>query len=132
MRKKYIVLVLIPLLIIHLCGCYSLREISEDEMVGLKEGSDLIVYTKDSTIYSFKDSEYHISNDSLYGKGYVKFDDNSAFKVAIENTIALKSIKSIERNELNPVTTTLLIVGSAVLVVGGVFFIALVIGLSGR
>jgi hypothetical protein len=109
-----------------------MREIPKDEIAGLKEGGDLIVYTNDSNIYSFKDSEYHISNDSLYGKGYVKFDDNSAFKVAIENTIGLKNIKAIERDELNPVTTTLLIVGSAVLVVGGVFFIALVIGLSGR
>ncbi len=132
MRKKYFALVLIPLLLIHLCGCYSLREISKDEIAELKEGGDLVVYTKDSTIYSFKDSEYHISNDSLYGKGYVKFDDNSAFKVAIENAIALKKIKVIERDELNPVTTTLLIVGSVLVTVGGVLFLALVIGLSGR
>ena len=132
MCKKYIVLVLIPLLLIHLCGCYSLREISKDEMVGLKEGGDLIVYTKDSTIYSFKESNYHISNDSLYGKGYVKFNDNSGFKVAIENTIALKNIKAIERDELNPVTTTLLIIGSVILTVGGVLFIAFAIGMSGH
>ena len=132
MCKKYIVFVLIPALIIQLYGCYSLREISKDEMVGLKEGGDLIVYTKDSTIYSFKESNYHISNDSLYGKGYVKFNDNSGFKVAIENTIALKNIKAIERDELNPVTTTLLITGSVILVVGGVFFIAFAIGMSGH
>ena len=132
MCKKYIVLVLIPLLLIHLCGCYSLREISKDEMVGLKEGGDLIVYTKDSTIYSFKESNYHISNDSLYGKGYVKFNDNSGFKVAIENTIALKNIKAIERDELNPVTTTLLIIGSVILTVGGVLFIAFAIAMSGH
>ena len=132
MCKKYIVLVLIPLLLIHLSGCYSLREISKEEMAGLKEGGDLIVYTKDSTIYSFKESNYHISNVSLYGKGYVKFADNSAFKVAIANTIALKNIKAIERDELNPVTTTLLIVGSVVLVVGGVFFIAFAIAMSGH
>ena len=132
MCKKYIVFVLIPALIIQLYGCYSLREISKDEMVGLKEGGDLIVYTKDSTIYSFKESNYHISNDSLYGKGYVKFNDNSGFKVAIENTIALKNIKAIERDELNPVTTTLLIIGSVILVVGGVFFIAFAIGMSGH
>ena len=132
MHKKYIVFVLIPALIIQLYGCYSLREISKDEMVGLKEGGDLIIYTKDSTIYSFKESSYHISNDSLYGKGYVKFNDNSGFKVAIENTIALKNIKAIERDELNPVTTTLLITGCVILVVGGVFFIAFAIGMSGH
>lgn len=131
MCKKYFVLVLIPLLLIHLSGCYSLREISKDEMLELKEGDDLIVYTKDSTIYSFKESNYYISSDSLYGKGYVKFADNSGFKVAIENTIALKNITAIERDELNPVTTTLLIIGCTLLVVGGVFLIALANALSG-
>lgn len=132
MCKKYIVLVLIPLLLIQLYGCYSMREIFKDEIEGLKEGGDLIVQTKDSTIYFFKESNYHISNDSLYGKGEVKFSNDSDFKVGIEKTIALNSIKTIERDELNPVTTTLLILGSVIVTVGGVFFIALVIGLSGR
>ena len=38
MRKKYIVSVLIPSLLIQLYGCYSMKEISKDEMAGLKEG----------------------------------------------------------------------------------------------
>jgi len=116
MCKKYIVLVLIPLLLIHLCGCYSLREISKDEMVGLKEGGDLIVYTKDSTIYSFKESNYHISNDSLYGKGYVKFSDDSDFKVEIEKSIALTNIEYVQENEMNAAGTTWLIVGGILLI----------------
>ena len=125
MHKKYIVVVLIPSLLIHLCGCYSMREISKDEIAGLKDGGDLIVFTKDSTIYSFKESNYHISNDSLYGKGYVKFTEDSDFKVVIENTIALTNIESVQQDELNPVTTTLLIFGSilvVVVVVGGILW----------
>lgn len=132
MRKKYIVLVLVSLLLVHLCGCYSMREISKDEIAELKEGGDLVIYTKDSTIYSFQESEYQVSNDSLYGRGYVKFTKNSAFKVPIEHSMALKNIIAIERDELNPVTTTLLIMGSMLLAVGGGFLIALAMGMSGR
>ena len=114
MRKKYIVSVLIPALLIQLYGCYSMTEISKDEMSGFKEGGDLTIYTKDSTIYSFEESNYHISNDSLYGKGYVKFSEDSDFKVATEGTIALTNIETIQQDEFNWVTTSLLI-GSCVL-----------------
>jgi len=118
MRKKYIVSLLIPALLIQFCGCYSMKEISNDELAGLKDGGDLIVYTKDSTIYSFEESNFHISNDSLYGKGYVKFSDDSDFKVEIEKSIALTNIESIQQDELNAVNTTLLVIGSVLLVVG--------------
>jgi hypothetical protein len=122
MHKKYIVSVLIPVLLIELCGCYRMKEISKDEMVVLKEGGDLIVYTKDSTIYSFKESNYLFSNDSLYGKGYVKFNEDADFKVGIEKSIALTNIEKVQQDELNPTNTTWLIIGGilsiAVVVLG--------------
>lgn len=114
MFKKYIASVLIPALLIQLYGCYSMTEFSKNEMSGFKEGGDLIVYTKDSTIYSFEDSNYHISNDSLYGKGYVKFSEDSDFKVATEGAIALTNIETIQQDEFNWINTSLLI-GSCVL-----------------
>jgi hypothetical protein len=102
-----------------------MQDISKDEMAGLQDGDDLIVHTKDSTIYSFKKSNYHISNDSLYGKGYVKFNDDSDFKVETEGTIALSNIESLQQNEMNPVNTTLLVIGSVVLALGVGILIAL-------
>jgi hypothetical protein len=119
MHKKYIVSILIPALLIQLSGCYRLRELSKDEMAVLKEGGDLIVYTKDSTIYSFKESDYHFSNDSLYGKGYVKFNEDADFKLPIEKSIALTNIESVQQDELNPTGTTWLIIG-------GILFAAIV------
>jgi hypothetical protein len=112
MPKKYIISVLIPAILIQLCGCYSMRELSKDEITDLKEGGDLIIYTKDSNIYSFKDSDYHISSDSLYGKGYIKFNKDSDFKVEIEKSIALANIAAIQRDEINSSGTTWLIIGS--------------------
>jgi len=124
MRKKYIVFVLIPALLIQLYGCYSLQHIYRDELTGLQDGGDLIVYTRDSTTYSFEESNYHISNDTLYGKGYVKVNEDSDFKVATEGSIALTNIEYIEQEEVNPVTTSLLVIGS-ILFAAGVGFIIL-------
>jgi hypothetical protein len=127
MRKKYIVSVLIPALLIQLYGCYSMQEISKDEMVRLQNGDDLIVHTKDSTIYFFEESNYHISNDTLYGKGYIKFNENADFKVETENTIALTNIESVQQDEINPVTTALLTVGIVLVTLFGAFLIAFAI-----
>ena len=131
MRKKYIVTGLIPALLIQLSGCYSMKEISKDEIAGLKEGGDLIVYTKDLTIYSFEESNYHISNDSLFGKGYVKFSKVDDFKVPVEGSIALTKIESIQQDELNPTNTTWLIIGGILFVVAVGSFIAFAEAMSG-
>ena len=95
-----------------------MQGISKEELVGLKDGGDLHVVTKDSTIYFFKESNYHISNDSLYGKGYVKSSEDSDFNVEIESVIALTSIETIQQDELNPFTTTLLVIGIILVAVG--------------
>ena len=131
MCKKYIVFVLMPALLIQLYGCYSMRDIPMDEIAGLKDGGDLIVFTKDSTIYSFEESNYHISNDSLYGKGYVKFSEDADFKVPVEESIALTKIETIQQDELNPTGTTWLIIGGILSVVVVGLFIAVAEAMSG-
>src|SRR4030065_1561235 len=120
MCKKYIVSVLIPALLIQLCGCYSMKEIGKNEVAGLEEGGDLIVHTKDSTIYFFEKSNYHISNNSIYGKGYAKFTNASDFKIVNEGAVALKDIERIQQDELNPFKTGILIGGILSVIVGAV------------
>jgi hypothetical protein len=92
-----------------------MKDIPKDEMAGLKEGGDLVVYTNNSTVYSFKESHYHVSGDSLYGKGYATFRDDSNSKVAMDVAIALTNIEEIQRDELNPTSTTWLIIGGILL-----------------
>ena len=65
-------------------------------LVGLQEGDDLIVYTKDSTIYFFEESNYHISSDSLYGRGFVKYSDASDFKIVNKEIVSLTNIESVQ------------------------------------
>ena len=117
MHKKYMVLVLIPALLIQLYGCYSMQEISKDEMVGMQDGDDLIIHTKDSTIYFFEESNYHFSADSVSGKGYVESSDYYGFKERNDYTLPLSNIESMQQDELNPFSTTLLVVGIILLAV---------------
>lgn len=131
MHKKYIISVLISALFIQLYGCYSIRELSKDEIIGLREGGDIIVYTKDSTIYSFDEPNYNISNDTLYGNGYVKFNEDSDFKLPTKDNISLANIEKVQRDELNPTSTTWLIIGGMLLTVAVGFLIAAAEALSG-
>ena len=115
---------LIHLLLFHLCGCYSMKEIGKNEVAGLEEGGDLIVHTKDSTIYFFEKSNYHISNNSIYGKGYAKFTNASDFKIVNEGAVALKDIERIQQDELNLVTTSLVAGGILLVIVGAVIVLS--------
>ena len=124
MYKKYIVLVLIHFLLFHLCGCYSMKEIGKNEVAGLKEGGDLIINTKDSTVYFFEKSNYHISNDSIYGKGYAKFTNASDFKAVNEGAVTLTEIERIQRDELNLVTTSLVVGGILLAVIEGIVILS--------
>ena len=123
MYKNYIASILIPALLIQLCGCYSVKELSKDEIAELKVGGDLIVHTKDSTIYFFEKSDYHTSNDSLYGKGYAKFSDATDFKAVNESIVPLTDIESIQQDELNLVTTVLLFGGILLVVIAGILIL---------
>jgi hypothetical protein len=121
--KKYIMSVLIPALLIQLCGCYSMQEIPKDEITSLKEGGDLIVNTKDSTIYFFEESNYHIAKDSIYGRGYAKFSEAPKFKLVNKGAVALTNITTVQQDELNLVTTGFLIGGILVVVIAGILIL---------
>lgn len=123
MHKKFIAAVLIPALLIQLCGCYSMKEIPKDEIAGLKQGGDLIVRTNDSIVYFFGKSNYRISNDTLHGKGYVKTYNISDFRVVNEGAVALTNIETIQQDELNIVRTGLLSGGILLAVIVGVVII---------
>jgi hypothetical protein len=123
MLKKYIVFVLIPALLIQLYGCYGMQDIPKDKIAGLKEGGDLLLQTRDSTIYFFEETNYHISNDSLYGRGFVKYSDAADFKIVNKEIVALTNIESVQQDELKLYNTTLLIIVGVLLAVIVGYFI---------
>lgn len=101
-----------------------MKEISKNEIIGMNEGNDLIVYTKNSTIYFFEKSNYHISNDSLRGKGYAKFTDASDFKIVNESVVAFADVEKIQQEELNLVKTSLLTGGILLAVITGIVLLS--------
>jgi hypothetical protein len=76
------------------------------------------LHTKDSTIYFFEKSNYRISNDSIHGKGYSKFSAAADFKAENNGVVALTNIELLQQDELNLVTTSLIIGGILLVIVG--------------
>ena len=112
LHKKNIVFVLIPGLLMQLCGCYSMQEISNDEI-----NISLVIYSV------FEESNYYLSNDSLYGIGYAKYSDVPDFKIVNKSVVALTSIKTLQQEDLNLATTGLLIGGILAVVIAVLFII---------
>lgn len=125
MKRKYIIIIIIPSLILHLAGCYSMQNITKEELSKEKEKGDIEVYTKSGSIYSYEKSKYYISNDSIYGTGYVKFSADADYKVEVQNTLPMDNVKKIQQSELNYANTWLTIGAGAVLLAVTIYTIIL-------
>ena len=117
--KRYIAAVLIPCLLLQLWGCYSFQNISIEELSNQKERDDIILVDTNDYEYLFKAKNYTISNDSIEGKAVRNKINNEMEKEGFKGKIALSDIKSIQENQINYVTTSLL-----VLCIAGIIVIA--------
>lgn len=70
--KKYITLILIPSLLLYLSGCYSMQKVTKDEFLKASDYPELYVKTKDYE-YTFEEGNYIFKNDTIYGKGKIKY-----------------------------------------------------------
>ena len=140
--KRYISAVLIPCLLMQLCGCYSQREITLAELTTSKDGEITIIendsvsyllkngFTADKIIMNSK-TNYCIGADTtekdliLYKK---VVDKNDEQKLTMKiDTVKIKKtdIVSIQKSELDGVNTAFLTLGIIAGVVLIVFAIAL-------
>ena len=88
--KKYLVSLFIPYLLFHLCGCYSTQRITTSKPEGHPE---MYVKTKDKE-YFFEEGDYHISYDTIYGKGEMKLLSNP-FK-PFNGTISFNDVEDMQ------------------------------------
>jgi hypothetical protein len=95
--------------------------VSQYQKIEAESGKpDEIYLTKnDSTKYHFTKNDYHIENDTLYGKGKLLLGDVEKLQV---RKIALSNIAFIEVDSINWLTTILLGLG-----IGVVAFIIVVV-----
>ncbi|MBE0571508.1 MAG: hypothetical protein IH618_08190 [Ignavibacteriaceae bacterium] len=88
--KKYLISLFIPYLLFHLSGCYSTQRIT----TSIPEGHpEMYVKTKDKE-YFFEEGDYHISYDTIYGKGEMRVLYNP-FK-PFKGTISINDVEDIE------------------------------------
>jgi len=109
-------------------GKYSIVSVSQYLKIETESGKpDAIYVTKnDYTRYHFMSTDYYIKNDTLYGKGKLLSSDKT---VVLNNGIALSEIESIEFENFNWLTTSLL--GLGIAAIAFITFITVVI-LSGN
>jgi hypothetical protein len=111
--------------LLNLFGCYSadILTVPQYNQVEESEGKpdEIKVTTKDYKEYQFLAPNFHIENDTLYGKGKLVSADNQE---SVVKKIAVAEIVSIEVEKFELANTCLLS--------GGIFFgIAAIIGLIG-
>ena len=120
MHKKILISFLLVAIFNLLVGCYSSELITTPEYNQIEEKDkpdDIRLTTKDSQEYHFSKSNVYIENDTLYGKGEIIFGDNEK---SFDGKFALSDIVSIEFENINWLTTSLLVLGIAA-ILGGVF-----------
>jgi len=118
--KKYISAVLIPCLMMQLFGCYSFQNISVEELSNQKERDDITLIDTENYEYLFKVKNYTISNDSIVGKAMRNKINNETEKEVFKGKIAISDIKSIQKYQINYVTSTLLILSIVGIIVGAI------------
>jgi hypothetical protein len=119
--KRYISAILVPCLLLQLSGCYSMQEISTEELINRNGEDDIQVITKENKTYVFDEFNYKIFPDSISGKGnlIVDYSEFSSYYQEFEGTIAFSEIESLYTDEFN-LTETIFILGMFAFVLLGI------------
>jgi len=94
--KKYLITVLIPYLLLHFSGCYSIQKITKDEFSSSPDYPKLIVKTNNKE-YTFEEGNYSFANDTIYGEGESILIEN-VFE-PFEGKISVNAVEEIELDE---------------------------------
>ena len=122
MTKKIVSTVLIPLLLLQLYSCYSMKGISRGELVTQGEQKDVRITTTKFEIFEFKSFNYSIKSDTLYGTGEKIINEHTT--VPFSGKIAVSDIEYVETSKFNGGTTCLAGIGAALIV--AIVYLALI------
>lgn len=93
----------------NLIGCYSYQAISKEELNHVEEYKDLQVITKNKYIYEFDESNYTISEDSIYGSGNLKLISGEKVYKDYEGSINFEDVEKLRMEKFDVVTTILVV-----------------------
>lgn len=120
MTKKIILIALIPALFIYLTGCFSMYDISQEDLKP-SSNSKLWVMTGKGDSYLFQENSYKIRKDSLFG---ISSGDNQPL---MKKTIPLNDVYALQIEKLNGINSALTVLGAGI----GLFCLAILVLLNG-
>jgi hypothetical protein len=112
-KMKRILVLLTILSFINFVGCYY-QEQMNPARYSFDENINLTVTTKD-TSYDFNGYDYYLNKDTLYGTAPIHI--NKTTKYIITEKIPVANIKKIETDRVNALNTTLIVVGTAAVLI---------------
>ena len=130
MYKKIISSILILSLLIQF-GCYSVRELTLEEVRTNIEINELTIIKRDSLSIIFEKPEFVVLNDTIKGKGRI-IGKHAQLSDLYDYNISLSDIVTFETSEFDP-AKTLIYTGITIVIIVGLFFLVLAAegGISG-
>ena len=104
--KRYIAAILIPCLLLQLCGCYSIQEIQKDEFLLRAGNEDVQIKTNTGNSILFLKDNYILRSDSLTGKGTIVSHYSWIPETEFEGSISIAEVKSFSMYEFSILNTT--------------------------
>lgn len=122
--KKLIISILIPSLLLSLCSCYSMQEVSKDEFIKQDSKKEILkqdheqetfLITNDSTRYQLFKISYNANGDTIILKGTKSIPKGNI--IPFSGKIAVTDVNNFEMKEKNK--SPMVILYAVTLVIGG-------------
>ena len=104
-KKKIFSCALVSSLLFSI-GCYSLREVTKEELKAKAEQVDVTVFTKDSIEYKFLKDNYGIRGDTLSGFGVRR--RNTSTDIVLDVSLSFADVTSIHSEKFDLMKSLLL------------------------
>ena len=115
---KKLIIWLTILSVMNLVGCYYQEQMNPGDYT-FDENSTMKITTND-TVYNFNGDDYHLVNDTLFGKITKKIDERKKLIYDVEVPVA--DMVSVELEGIDVIGTTLTILGVLVGLFGAFVF----------
>jgi len=122
-KMKKLIIYITILSVMNIIGCYYQEQMNPSDYT-FDENSSIEITTID-TVYNFNGDDYHLENDTLFGKLSIKLDERKTLKTNVEIPVVDMVIVELERSDA---------IGSVLLTLGvlvGIIVVPFVVLMAG-
>jgi len=105
-KKQLFIALLVPWFLFYLTGCYSMYDITKEDLTPKNYDSDLHIITNTGGSYLFKANNYRVRNDTLFSFTNKIIGDSGTTTLT---KIPLKDISALQTEKINTGSTVILI-----------------------